>query len=467
MGPREGAIDLARVLTVDDDEAYRSFIGSVAAKFGHEPRQAATIEEGLLLAGSLPVDIVFLDVNMPDGNGLDSIPAFRQTLGRPEVIIITGHAGEHGATLAIKHGAWDYISKTSPLDRIILALKHTTAYRDEKIVRRNFILPPGMMSSRSPAMSQCNELMGQAAASDAPVLISGETGTGKESCALAIHQNSLRGKEPFIVVDCASLPETLVESALFGHEKGAFTGADKARDGLIRSANGGTLFLDEVGELPLNVQRVFLRVLQERRFRPVGGSNELESDFRLIAATNKDLDDMVQRGLFREDLLFRLRTFAINIAPLRDRREDIEALAIFHLTRLFQRYQKGAKGVAPEFLEALKAFPWPGNIRQLINILEVALANCHTEPVLFPRHLPDDVIEIKREIQPSSPVFSPRPRSLAGFKEEREKALREFERRYLTDLMDGASGDITSACSTSGLSRPYLYELLRKHGIRN
>jgi len=321
----------------------------------------------------------------------------------------------------------------------------------------------------SPRIKTCLDLVAQVAGTDATVLITGETGTGKELFASAIHRNSPRGNQPFVVVDCAALPETIVESMLFGHEKGAFTGADRTREGLIKQAHGGTLFLDEVGELPLQVQKAFLRVLQERRFRPIGSKSEVESDFRLVSGTNRDLQKMVEEGSFRSDLLFRIRSFTIELPPLRERPRDIKDLAMHYLANLCERYSLGLKGFSPDFLEALLAYHWPGNVRELFHALERALAVARDEPTLFPIHLPDSIrihlaaMLLSKKTAPGPPraETSLRPESILPFKEFRET----MDRQYLTHLISHTGRNIKEACRISGLSRSRLYELLKEYNI--
>ena len=275
---------MANVLIIDDDRAMCDMLSGRMRDMGHNATYALTLKAGLKQAFSESFDVVFLDVGMPDGNGLEALPKIRETPSSPEVIIITGAGSPDGAELAIKNGAWDYIEKPLSISAMSLPLIRALQYReDTRTLGSPVALDREGIVGNSPPMKACFDLMAQASASDANVLITGETGTGKELFAAAIHKNSPRAEKSFVVVDCATLPETLVESMLFGHEKGAFTGADKAKDGLIKQADGGTLFLDEVGELPLSVQKAFLRVLQERRFRPLGGKREIESDFRLVS----------------------------------------------------------------------------------------------------------------------------------------------------------------------------------------
>jgi two-component system NtrC family response regulator len=275
------------------------------------------------------------------------------------------------------------------------------------------------------------------------------------------------------VVDCAALPATLVESVLFGHERAAFTGADKATEGLIKQADGGTLFLDEVGELPLSLQKAFLRVLQEHRFRPIGSKQEVASNSRLLAATNQYLGKMVHRGKFRNDLLFRLRTLSLEIPPLRKHPDDIRELVLYHTAKLCKNYGTGMQGFSPEFYEALTAYYWPGNVRELFNALERALAEARYDHTLFPKHLPPHIriqvartsVRKQRATEKGMPA-SIYPRvTLDKLAAVRENAINKVEQEYLQELMALTDGNIKQACQVSGLSRPRLYALLKKHNI--
>jgi two-component system NtrC family response regulator len=329
---------------------------------------------------------------------------------------------------------------------------------------------PGIVGG-SPRLQACLARGRQAAANEANVLIAGEAGTGKELLARFIHAQSQRADGTFVVVDCTALPETLVESLLFGHEKGSFTGADKARDGLVRQAHCGTLFLDEVGELPLPLQKAFLRVLQEHRFRPLGSSREVESDFRLVAATNRNLDLMVERGQFREDLLFRLRSYVIELPPLRERPDDIQELARHYADRFCERYGIAPKGFSPEFIRTLLAYSWPGNVREFVHTMERVLAAARYEATLFTKHLPTNIrIEVTRaavESDPSAgqPQAGEGVQSLPKLNDYREDIYNEAEKNYLFDLMALSGQNIQEACRISGLSQSRLYALLKKHEI--
>lgn len=465
---------MAHVLIIDDDEMLCDMLSTMVKQMGHDVTCALTLQDGLEEVSSGDFDVVFLDVRMPDGNGLNILPRIRETSSSPEVIIITGYGDPDGAELAIKNGAWDYIEKPSSIKAMTLPLVRALQYREEKKARK----PPVALNregivGNSPQMRACIDLVAQAANSDANVLIIGETGTGKELFAWAIHNNSPRADGNFVVVDCAALPETLVESVLFGHERGAFTGADRAQDGLIKQADGGTLFLDEVGELPLSIQSAFLRVLQERRFRPIGGRQEIASDFRLVAATNRDLDKMVQDGQFRKELLFRLRSFTIELPPLREHPEDIKELALYYTAKICERYGTETKGFSPEFFEALDAYDWPGNVRELVNTVERAIASARHDPILFPKHLPTHIrINVARASVSKEVSSEVNQRESAGpsrilpnLRDFRDTIISEAEQQYLRDLMSLAGGKIREACKISGLSRPRLYALLKKYRI--
>jgi len=465
---------MANVLIIDDDRLICQTVSNVVKNMGQRATSSFTLKDGLKTARSGRFDVVFLDVRMPDGNGLDILPAIRETSSSPEVIILTGYGDPDGAELAIKNGAWDYIQKPSSLQAIKLPLARVLQYRQEMMVtKRPVALKRNSIVGKSPKIEACLDIVAQAASGDANVLITGETGTGKELFAWAIHANSPRSKKNFVVVDCAALPETLVESVLFGHVKGAFTGADRSQDGLIKQADGGTLFLDEVGELPLSIQKNFLRVLQERRFRPVGGNREVKSDFRLVAATNRDIDDMVKRRAFRDDLLFRLRSLLIELPPLKEICEDIKELAMHYLTKLSERHATGMKGLSPEIWDVFAKYHWPGNVRELIQALERALVAAQHEPVLFPKHLPSHIrikvarasvvkaLEVKEQKGEPATSFKELPK----LQDYRESAIIEAEQQYLKELMSVTSGNIKKACGMSGISRSRFYALLKKYRI--
>jgi len=469
---------MAKILVIDDDTHIREVCKLVIESMGHEVTAKPSLGKGLEALDAEFYDVVYLDVDLPDGNGLLSIPKITDRDKAPEVIIFTGASYPNGAELAIKNGAWDYIEKPATAESMTLPLIRALQYRKEKFAHR----PPTVALKRdgiignSQRVATCLDLVAQAANADANTLITGETGTGKELFARAIHDNSERAEGPFVVVDCSSLTETLIESVLFGHAKGAFTGAEKKQEGLIKQADKGTLFLDEVGELPFAQQKAFLRVLQERRFRPVGAKEEETSDFRLVAATNKDLEAMVAAGDFRNDLLFRLRTMHIHIPPLRQRGEDIRELTIYYMNAFCKKYKVPLKGFSPEFLDSLTEYDWPGNVRELVNLMENIIVRAQFEPTLYPKHLPPEVRirimsgkrqdaangqELELAPQLEQPDAAHGEMTITPF----DNYKKETEFRYFKALMQQAGGDIHKACEMSDLGKQSLYRYLRIHGI--
>jgi two-component system NtrC family response regulator len=465
---------MSRVLVADDDPLVCESVSRVVQKFGHNAVSVHTVADALKRIRSEPFDLVLCDVRMPDGSGLDVLADLKKSASQPEVIIITGFGDPDGAELAIKNGAWDYIQKPLSAKDLALTVERVLDYREKKqSTSKTVALKRQGIVGNSAPLRACLDILAQASTSDANVLIVGDTGTGKELFAWAIHENSARSNHNFVVVDCAALPETLVESTLFGHVRGAFTGADKARDGLIKHADGGTLFLDEIGELSMSIQKAFLRVLQERRFRPVGGSQEVRSDFRLIAATNRDIEGMAQKGTFREDLLYRLRTLSLELPPLRNCREDIKDLVLHYVAKFCSQYDVPMKGFSPDFLALVQNYDWPGNVRELIQSLEKAVVTAKDEPILYRKHLPQHIriqaarAAVEQKGSPATPDSGELTDSedLPVLDQAREAGLAKIEREYLVALIRRTNGDIKSACRVSGLSRSRLYALLNKYHV--
>ncbi len=457
---------LARILIVDDDKVLSSMLSEQLDRKGYTTAAAHTLDHGLTLAREGGWDVILLDVQLPDGNGLEDLPKFTKTPSYPEVIIITGHGAADGAEKAVLGGAWSYIEKPHVIRDLPMHLTRALQYRKEKqrIKAVPVALLRGSIIGKSKAINHSLDQLATAAASHSNVLITGETGTGKELFAQALHENSERSHKPFVVVDCASLPDTLIESTLFGHVKGAFTGADRAQEGLIQHANGGTLFLDEVGELPLAIQKNFLRVLQERTFRPVGGSTELHSDFRLVAATNRNLSRMVQEGSFRCDLLFRLQSLNLTLPPLLERLDDIQGLLTHFLGKLCQRYSLETKGIAPDLIDALKQHSWPGNVRELYQVAEQVFAQNSNAPTLYAIHLPQKLrIHLARAtVQGNQQSRNKETAALPTWKEFKQQS----ECQYVKTLMQLCEQNIPGACKISGLSRARVYQLLEKYTIQ-
>ena len=461
---------MADILIVDDDPMLAEMLTGYLQRAGHHTASASTLTAGLEMAAGGHYEVIFLDVQMPDGNGLAALPLFAEVASGPEIIIMTGSGDSDGAKKAIQSGAWSYLEKPHILRDLLLPLTRALQYREEKkkISHIPVALKRDAIIGTSAALLQCLDQLAKAATSEANVLITGETGTGKELFARAIHDNSCRSDRTLVVVDCASLPETLIESTLFGHVKGAFTHADRTVSGLIKTAHGGTLFLDEVGELPERVQKTFLRVLQEHRFRPVGAIKEEHSDFRLVAATNRDLDQLASRGFFRPDLLYRLRSLTLDLPPLRERKEDIRPLARHFLNRLCDRARIDSKGIADELFDSLSIHDWPGNVRELQQTMEQVFANGIYLPTVFAYHLPEHIrvrkaVATFKEPSPGISILKPPLQttplpSWKDFKTEQE----HFYLRYLHGV---ACGDIKEMCRLSGLSRARLYQLLSLHHV--
>ncbi len=459
---------MARILIIDDDELIRASLSRCFEDMGHDIALAGGLAEGLALAAT-GVDVIYLDLNLPDGEGQKAMSELAASRGEPEIIVITGLGDNYGARQTLEGGAWDYIRKPASPQSVKASLAGALKYREERRRGRTNLsnLDQSGIIGDSPAMRRAKELLLKAAESEAGALITGETGVGKELAARAIHASGRRKSGPFAVVDCSNLSETLVESALYGHVKGAFTGAYADRNGLVTEADGGTLFLDEVGELPLSLQKSFLRLLQERRYRPVGATRELSSDFRLVAATNRDLDAMARAGEFRSDLLFRLRTLEINLPPLRERGEDLPKLARHFIGLSSRRYNLPEKRPAPQLLAALSSYSWPGNVRELSNVMEAAVIEAGADDVLYPKHLPAAVrlAVLGEDESPAPGAAADRdaraknaPPPYAQYKARRDK-------EYFLDLMKACDDDVLRASRVSGLSVPSIYRHLGLAGI--
>ncbi|MBU0463844.1 MAG: sigma-54 dependent transcriptional regulator [Proteobacteria bacterium] len=452
----------AKILIVDDDPFFCRMLEDLIQRMGHESRICHRMDDCRRELEQKTWDLILLDVGLPDGSGLTLLPWIRQLNQAPEVIIITGAGDADSAELAVVNGAWDYLIKTTAFERINLIVVRALEHRRVTLALNALkTLDPCGIVGKSPALQRCLALVGQAALNDFNVLITGETGTGKELVARAIHANSSRAAARLVVVDCAALPQTLAESVLFGYVKGAFTGADKDVAGFFASADGSTLFMDEVGDLPLDLQRMFLRVLQEKSFCPVGSSHEKHSDFRLIAATNKDLDQLAGKGKFRKDLLFRLKSMAIHLPPLRERLEDLPHLVIHSLATL----SDPGKHLSKEFLTALETYEWPGNIREFQHVMEAAVAAAMNEKNLIVQHLPANLrVMVARKGMESAHQL-PTDSAQAPLSTIREYRLQQ-DRKYLRHLLTETDSDMPKAALKAGLSLSRLYSLLKEHGLK-
>jgi two-component system NtrC family response regulator len=467
---------MAVILIIDTDPVAVRRMTETFESEGHHVLHSTSPGMALHYADGEPIDVAFLKDHLPEGSTIDIIQPLLRAPSSPEVIILSDDPDPAQAEAAIRQGAWDYCETPASDKALLLALLRVIRYRERStsasaepaVERRKF----ENIRGSSLKLLRCLELADKAAQSDVSVLIEGETGTGKELFAWAIHNNSARADRNYVVVDCAALPETLVESTLFGHEKGAFTGATSSKSGLIKQADGGTLFLDEVGELPLTVQKSFLRVLQEGRYRPVGARREEHSDFRVIAATNRNLTRLLDKGKFRTDLLFRLQAMKIVLPPLREHSEDIEEIVHHHVSNLHRNAGVPLKEFSADFFETLQRYLWPGNVRELLNAIDRSIMAARDEPVLFPKHLPTDIrvnltldsIEEDEESFPD-PVAEENAPALIPLQELREATINELEKNYLADLMLLTKGDMKQASAISGLSRSRLYALLKRHDV--
>lgn len=464
-------VEKGNVLIVDDDEGVVKIIRKTLSRIGFEVAYSLNLSDGFAKLGEQDFDLVLLDVNLPDGDGIEHISRIKEKELAPQVIIMTAYTNADGAQIAIESGAWDYLQKPIAIKDLELQVLRAIQYQEQKkqIVQSLHFDSPHIIG-QSKAINACKKMAARIVRSDANVLITGETGTGKELFARAIHENSDRRNADFIVVDCSVLTENLIESVLFGHEKGSFTGADKTRKGLISLANGGTLFLDEVGELPESIQSSFLRVLQEKKFRPVGSETELDSDFRVICATNKNLDTMAAENRFRTDLLYRLKTFVLELPPLRRRTNDIRQLAEAYIQKSCRQHHIPDKQCSPDFLEILEQYDWPGNVRELINVVETSIAAAHFEQTLFAIHLPSAIrAQIRRSSfgsVPSRPAPSAQPGISSSPDMTHKQHMEKMEKEYLQSLYAMANGNIQDLMDQSGLSRTVLYRKLNKHNIR-
>jgi DNA-binding NtrC family response regulator len=397
------------ILIADDNESIRCILTDTLEKEGHSIFSARNGKETVDLLRSKPIDVILLDIIMPDANGLDLIETLQEINSTASIIILTAHGTTQIAIKAAKRRAYDYITKpfdisavTELVARAANAANQTkqTIAEQERKQSIDTVDAKYQIMGESPAMHVVFQIIGRAAILDETVLIMGESGTGKELVARAIHQNSRRAEASFVIVDCSAIPSNLIETTLFGHVKGAFTGADADRQGKFKQADGGTIFLDEVGELPTEVQMKLLRVLQEREIEPVGSDATSQIDVRVIAATNRQLDLAIQNGTFREDLFYRLHVVPIYLPPLRERKQDIRDLVDSFIRRFAREYNLPEVSISPEVYEVLMDYDWPGNVRELENALKRALVMCSGHVLLlehFPQFLESKVKSVTIE----------------------------------------------------------------------
>jgi DNA-binding NtrC family response regulator len=456
-----------RVLAVDDEEVVCESIRRVLTAEGYVVRTTTSSKEGVELLRRESFDLLLLDIKMPEMDGIEVLRRARDVSPETEVLIVTGYATIDTAVEAIKLGAFDYLEKPVSPPQLLVATaralerKHlvdlTKRLRSELESRYSV----GNVICSSPGMRKVMQLVGRVAPTTSTVLVTGETGSGKDVIARAIHYNSARKHGPFVVADCASLSESLLESELFGHVRGAFTGAVKDRKGLAESARGGTLFLDEISTISPQVQGSLLRLIQEHEVRPVGSDRTVPVDVRLIAATNRDLQELVDDGSFREDLLYRLSVFTIRIPPLRERTEEVPLLAHHFVKGFAEDFGKKIDAITPQAMAVLEAHDWPGNVRELEHAMERAVLladgpsiDLDSIPATGEHHsvtwseVPDDAAALARQKQ-----------------ELRAAAVARAERLFVIKALRKAAWNISQAARDVGMARPNLHALMRKHGI--
>jgi two-component system nitrogen regulation response regulator GlnG len=467
-----------RLLVIDDDPAILLVFRRAFADSEVLLRTAATAREGLEAVAEHRPDVVLLDVHLPDRTGLELYREIRQLDGTLPVIFITASGSSDMVIEAMKLGAYDYLPKPLDLGGVRELLARAFEVRRLMHVPVEFHAEHGIGDERadvliggSPSMREVYKAIGRVAPRDVTVLIRGESGTGKELVARAIYQHSPRVGGPFLPINCAAIPDALLESELFGHEKGAFTGADRQRIGKFEQCSGGTLFLDEIGDMPPLLQTKMLRVLQEQRFERVGGDRTIETDVRIIAATHQDLERLIAERRFRADLYYRLQVFTIALPPLRDRPDDILLLIDHYLKRLGPELHRRVERVAPEALELLLTYRWPGNVRELEGTLKQALLRA-TAPVLVPNDFPDGI----RNLEPANVARAPTDSApdiaaflgarLAAGTEDLYAEFQAFVERYLiTQVLHHARGNQARAAQTLGIARNSLRKKIRLLGI--
>jgi len=450
-----------RILIVDDDEALRESLALVLAAESYEVLAAADGEAALALLEKGPADVVLCDLRMPGVDGLELLPQLARRLPGATLILMSAHGGPDLAIEAMQRGAYDYLAKPFAPSEALLAIRK--ARERERLRRENALLRRDVQRAvgerpivaASQGMIEVLELVERAAEFKSTVLLTGESGTGKEVLARAIHAQSPRRGEAFVAVNCAAIPENLLESELFGHARGAFTGADRARRGLFVEADGGTLFLDEIGELPLALQAKLLRALQEEEVRPVGESKPRHVDVRVLAATARDLEGEVRSGRFREDLFYRLDVLRVRVPPLRERREDIPLLVDHFLASFAAALGKPVRELADDALAKLVAYPWPGNVRELENVIERAVILVRGERI-GTRDLPPNVTAPAREAPPGGAAdFSLR------------EARRACETQAIERALAATNGNRTHAARLLGISHRALLYKLKEYGLQD
>jgi two-component system response regulator AtoC len=457
----KGPMSRTTILVADDDPTIRANLALLLRSEGYAVREAADGRQAAAALAEPEISLALLDLKMPGKDGMELLRDHEDRLEETPIIVITAFGGSAAAIEAIKRGAFDYITKPFDLDEVLIAVRR--ALKQKELVARVQALTAGAAATedpagleligRAPSMLQVFKTIGRIAGTDEAVLILGESGTGKELVANALHVNSPRADRPFIKVNCAALSPTLLESELFGHEKGAFTGAVARRAGRFEQADGGTLFLDEIGDLDVDLQAKLLRVLQTGQFERVGGNEMVRVNVRVLAATHRDLSSLIRAGRFREDLYYRINVVTIQLPPLRDRRDDIPLLAEHILVRLARKYGWPQLALAPETMHYLAEQPWPGNVRQLQNVL--------TRAAILARGRPIDPDDLRSTEAVAEARVEPVPAGSFNLKE----ILAETERRVIAHALEQTHWNRTRAAELLGISRRQLFDKIRQYGL--
>ncbi|MSM40779.1 MAG: response regulator [Geobacter sp.] len=457
---------MEKILIIDDESFIRENVQRILAEDGYQVLTAADGTAAQELVAGEEIDLALLDLNLGRENGIDVLKSLKELDPELLVIIITGFGSVESAVAALKMGAFHYMKKPFKADalRVIvkLALQTTSLKREVRAIRQGALeffekVPMvGVSAALKEIIRQAREVARYAGAT---VLITGESGTGKELVAKAIHHLSDRCEAPFIEINCASIPVNLLESELFGHEKGAFTDASSRKPGLFETANKGTIFLDEIGEMEPAMQAKLLRVLESRQIRRVGGTRNIEVDVRVISATNRNLKEAIRDGRFREDLYYRLNVFPIHIPPLRERREDIPAIAAFYLDKYSKAFSRGFHDMDPAARQLLEAYPWPGNIRELKNVIE-KICIIHQGPLLLPAYLPAEIKgeETSRQASAADELSQVAHVGL-------EEALARYEHRLISTALDQCDGNVLKAAQLLGIPRGTLRYRMARLGL--
>ncbi|MCZ6676920.1 MAG: sigma-54 dependent transcriptional regulator [Candidatus Poribacteria bacterium] len=481
------------ILIADDDDSIRFVLEKALQKEGHHTFSARNGKETIALLRSEPVDVIFLDIFLGDANGLELIETLQEINRTASIIVITGHGTTQTAIEAAKRHAYDYVTKPFDIKEIqsLVARAGSAANQAKAVMTASESQPAhtsvaptdgremkSQIAGESPVMQMVYRIIGRAAISDETVLVMGESGTGKELVARAIHQNSRRADKALVVVDCSAVPANLIESALFGHVKGAYTGADTARQGKFEQAGGGTIFLDEVGELPPEVQMKMLRVLQEREIEPVGSNKSRKVDVRVVAATNRRLDLAIQDGDFREDLFYRLNVVPIYLPPLRERKEDIPDLVDLFITRFAEDYGLPKVAISSQAFKRLMGCNWPGNVRELENTLKHALVMCSGN-VLLPEHFPELAGGTTSSM--TTPATSLESRLYALLREWVDESIESgivagslqaeirtaVEKPLFVLVLERTGWNRSKAAEILGINRNTLHSKMEEYGIQN